>query len=115
MIDDEPVILKLFVAILTEQDYAVDTAQNGMEGLKMLNNIPYDLIISDIDMPVMKGIEFYSKLLEKMPFMKQKIIFMTGNRDIETEMFIKKNGIGCFFKPFQIPELLNIISERILY
>src|SRR3989338_1672459 len=74
-IDDDASILGLSANILTDFGYEVQTATNGLEGLKMIESAQYDLIISDINMPVMDGIEFYRKLVNKTPSMKGRVIF----------------------------------------
>jgi len=66
-IDDDTSILGLIANILTDYGYEVQTATNGLEGLKMIESAQYDLIISDINMPVMDGIEFYRELINKTP------------------------------------------------
>jgi len=111
VIDDEQIILELLVTILSEKGCEVDTARNGTEGLEMAYSREYDIIISDIDMPVMKGIEFYRKLIEKMPSMKQRILFMTGGKNRETDTFLKETGGRCLLKPFQVTDLLKAVNE----
>ena len=112
-VDDTQVILDLLVHILTSQGYEVDRAGNGIEGLKMACEKQYDLIISDMDMPVMRGIEFYKELLKKMPWMKHRILFVTANADRETELCIREHGLKHLPKPFRASELLEAIHELI--
>lgn len=110
-IDDDPAILGLMLNILTVQGYEVKTASNGVEALKMINSAQYDLIISDINMPVMDGIEFYRKLVNKSPSMKERIIFVTGNVKPNTEKFIRETGARWFSKPFNITDFLEAIDN----
>jgi CheY-like chemotaxis protein len=112
-VDDTHGILDLLVNILTRQGYEVDMAGNGMEGLKMVCEKQYDLIISDIDMPVMNGIEFYRELCKKMPWMKHRVLFVTANADRETELCIKEHGLKHLPKPFMASELLEVVQELI--
>lgn len=110
-IDDNPMVIELLVKSLSTEGYEIDTAGNGLEGLKMLDVRQYALIISDIDMPVMNGMEFYSKLIEKTPSMKQKVIFITGHRDAARHNFIKEAGCVYLDKPFRIDELCSAVNE----
>jgi CheY-like chemotaxis protein len=110
-IDDDPAILGLMLNILTIQGYEVKTARNGIEALKMIDSTQYDLIISDINMPVMDGIEFYRKLVNKSPSMKERIIFVTGNVKPNTEKFIRETGARWFPKPFNITDFLEAINN----
>lgn len=111
VIDDLPAIRDLVVDILTNQGYEVEIATNGMEGLKMTEEKAYDLIISDLNMPVMGGIEFYTRLLEEKPFMKQRVLFITGNKDRETDIFLKETGARYLIKPFKTVDLLKAVNE----
>ncbi|MBI3399407.1 MAG: response regulator [Deltaproteobacteria bacterium] len=110
VIDDLPAIRGLIVSILTTQGYEVDIARNGMEGLKMAYEKQYDLIISDINMPVMDGKEFYTKLVERAPSMKQRVLFITGNDDRESFLFLNKAGVKYLSKPFKTTDLLKVVD-----
>ena len=110
-IDDDTSILGLIANILTDYDYEVKTATNGLEGLKMIESAQYDLIISDINMPVMDGIEFYRELVNKTPSMKGRVIFVTGNMEPETEKFIQETGARWLSKPLNIAEFLRAIND----
>ena len=112
-IDDDTSILGLFANILTDYGYEVKTATNGLEGLKMIESAQYDLIISDINMPVMDGIEFYRELISKTPSMKERVIFITGNMEPETGKFIQETGARWLSKPFNIVEFLRVIVNDI--
>jgi len=91
--------------------YEVKTARNGIEALKMIDSSQYDLIISDINMPVMDGIEFYRKLVNKSPSMKERIIFVTGNMKPETGKFMQETGARWFSKPLNITNFLEAIDD----
>ncbi|MBI5748085.1 MAG: response regulator [Nitrospinae bacterium] len=110
-IDDDTSILALIVNILTVYGYEVKTAANGLEGLKMIESAQYDLIISDINMPVMDGIEFYRELVNMTPSMKGRVIFVTGDMEPTTEKFIQETGARWFSKPLNIAEFLRAIND----
>ncbi len=110
-IDDDTSILSLIANILTDYGYEVKTATNGLEGLKLIESAQYDLIISDINMPVMDGIEFYRKLVNKTPSMKGRVIFVTGNMEPETGKFIQETGARWLSKPLNIAEFLRTIND----
>ncbi|OGV99249.1 MAG: hypothetical protein A3D97_03055 [Nitrospinae bacterium RIFCSPHIGHO2_12_FULL_39_42] len=112
VIDDDPAILGFMLNILTlVRGYEVKTARNGIEALKMIDSSQYDLIISDINMPVMDGIEFYRKLVNKSPSMKERIIFVTGNMKPNTEKFMQETGARWFSKPLNITNFLEAIDD----
>ena len=108
--DDDPVIREFILAVLTEQGYEVSTARNGLEALKMIVSVQYDLVISDISMPVMGGVEFYKEIINRFPSMKDRVIFITGHLGASAEKFIKEMGIKCVLKPFKICELLKVVN-----
>lgn len=112
-IDDTHYILDLIADILTRQGYVVDRAGNGLEGLKMACEKQYDLIISDMDMPLINGIEFYRELCKKMPWMGQRILFVTANSDMAIRRFINEHGLKYLSKPFTASELMNTVHESI--
>src|SRR3990172_4203149 len=70
-----------------------------------------DSTISDINMPIMDGIKFYRKLIERMPSMRQRVLFITGNKDRETDMFLKEMGLRHLLKPFTTSGLLDALNE----
>jgi CheY-like chemotaxis protein len=110
-IDDDAAILSLIINILNEHGYEVKTARNGLEGLKMIESAQYDLIISDINMPIMNGIKFYRELINKTPSMKERIIFITGDMESKTEMFIQETGVRWLSKPINITEFLRAVND----
>ncbi len=60
LVDDNSLILEAYSAVLRSVGYTVQTAENGVEALKSLREHVPDLILSDLDMPVMSGFEFLS-------------------------------------------------------
>ncbi|MEK6599582.1 MAG: response regulator [Deltaproteobacteria bacterium] len=105
------IILELLAAILSEEGYEVDAAGNGEGGLKMAYCKEYDIIISDIDMPVMDGIEFCRRLIEKTPSIKQRILLITGNKNREADTLLKETGVRYLLKPFKTIDLLKAVNE----
>ncbi len=57
VVDDEENIRLLFKEELEEEDYEVETASNGMEALEKIKSVPFDVVVLDIKMPVMDGIQ----------------------------------------------------------
>ncbi len=70
-VDDEEAIRVMLQQFLTTLGYEVDTAQDGVEALDMLEKSAYDLVLSDINMPRMKGFELLQKVREKHPGVKR--------------------------------------------
>ena len=62
VVDDDEYILELYEELLTEAGYKVDTAKNGQEGLDKIKKKSYNLVLLDVMMPILDGIEVLRKL-----------------------------------------------------
>lgn len=109
IVDDEELILDLLKAILNKEGN-IDIALNGQEGLRKLNEKYYKLIISDVDMPVMDGLTFYTKASEIYPHINSRFLFITGNPSSERIGFFKRNQLKYLYKPSPI----NVIRAESL-
>ncbi len=112
-VDDELIMRIMLLEILSAAGYIVDMAQNGKKALDIFNNNIYDLVISDVHMPEMDGITFYSKAKERLPELNKKFLFLTGNITNEVLSFFKVNNLEYITKPFQIPDILGRIGSMI--
>ncbi len=110
-VDDDSATRELLIEMLTGHGYEVRTAKNGVDGLKIFNTGKYDLIISDIDMPLMNGMEFYKELIKNAPFMRDRIIFIADNIEYKTKRFIKEEGIRYILKPLTIVEFIKAVND----
>ena len=110
VVDDESSITDLVYSILTEKGYEVTTAKDGKEGLKVFESVKPDLVITDIVMPDMEGIEFMRSLVKMRKGLP--IIVMSGNvlgaKFLETARIF--GAQATLRKPFAIQELLEVIA-----
>jgi CheY-like chemotaxis protein len=117
IIDDELFVQDLLKDILSSEGYTVDTASNGEEALQKLEQRQYDLLMVDIIMPKVNGIELYNRIRKKASAgeLKDKVIFITGDtlRD-ETELFLEQNGVNCIAKPFSQNDLCKKVNEMLV-
>ncbi|MFQ6041092.1 MAG: ATP-binding protein [Candidatus Poribacteria bacterium] len=117
IIDDELFVQDLLKDILSGEGYSVDTASNGEEALRKLEQRQYDLLMVDIIMPKINGIEFYNRIRKESPDgeLKDKVIFITGDtlRD-ETELFFEQNEVNCISKPFSQADLCKKVNEMLV-
>ena len=58
LVDDDPAVLRAYQKLLASRGCSVDTATNGREGLTLMESVPFDVIVSDVSMPEMDGLEF---------------------------------------------------------
>ena len=113
VIDDEPDMLMLLrIMIEDNTDYEVETTNNPAEGLKLLKDKHYDLVISDLKMPGMDGIELFDELKEIKPDIPVIIITAYGSLEIGDEAL--KKGVADFItKPFRKDSILFAINRTL--
>ena len=105
IIDDERAIRNTLKEILEFENYTVDVAENGREGLEMASATNYDLIFSDIKMPEMDGIEVLGALREAE--VESPVVMISGHGNIETAVDCIKRGATDFIeKPIDLNRLL---------
>src|SRR6266571_2860046 len=81
VINDEPSIVRGLAQLLRRDGYTVATAAYGRQALAQLHAQPYDVIVSDLQMPDLDGRAFYTLLLQQYPALQQRVIFLTGHGD----------------------------------
>ncbi len=114
VVDDEPVIRKLVSQVLTDEGHEVETTDNAADALKMVNNKRYRLILLDIKMPGMSGVELYKQFQKIAPSLTKRVVFITGDvMGKHTMDFLDKTKAPCMMKPFDAKQLKTEI-KRIL-
>ncbi len=109
VVDDDPVILKSAEKVLSSGPYEVDTCLNGFEALKRLEEKPYDLVLTDLRMPEMDGLELLKKI--KTDFPGTEVIIITGFGTIRSAVEALKYGAYDYIeKPFTPEHLLNTVA-----
>lgn len=112
IIDDEKVIRSTLKEILEYEKYQIEEAQDGEQGLKMLQEKEYDLVLCDIKMPKMDGLEVLEKAseLEKQP----QFIMISAHGSIETAVEATKKGAFDFIpKPPDLNRLLLTVRNAL--
>ncbi len=90
LIDDEPCILNALAELLTDDEITVTTATNGIEGLQLLKERPFDVVVSDISMPVMNGPTMFSEARASGIF--APFIFFSASADAKLILDLKVAG-----------------------
>lgn len=112
IIDDEKAIRETLSEILSFENYKVDTASNGKEGVEMLTNNIYDVVLSDIKMPGMDGMEFLTKATEISP--DTPVIMISGHGTIELAVeAVRKGAYDFIAKPPDLNRLLITLKNAI--
>src|SRR5574344_1161042 len=110
IVDDERAIRNSLGEILTDEGYEVDTAEDGVIALQMVEKDRYDVILCDIKMPNMDGIEVLAKLKEMG--VDSSIVMISGHGDIETAVECIKGGAFDFVqKPLDLNRILITIKN----
>jgi response regulator RpfG family c-di-GMP phosphodiesterase len=113
VVDDEKVIREILTEFLTMEGYQVGAAEDGQKALDELALRPYDLIISDLKMPRMSGLQ----LLERLAADGVNVltVIMTGFGTVETAIEAMKRGAYDYIlKPFKVEEVIHVV-QRALY
>lgn len=114
LVEDHPVNKMLCKNILKKNGYHVDTAENGLVALELLQKKPFDLIVSDIKMPVMTGIEMANYIRTRFPKPVNQIpIIAYSSFDTDYDRIkAKECGMNeCLNKPSYPEELLLVIKR----
>jgi CheY-like chemotaxis protein len=108
LVDDEPAIRQILLRILAGEGFLVRTASNGEEALEIANVTKFDLVLLDLNMPVMDGWETFEHLSTENPLMP--IILITARPN---QLFpALASGVGALLeKPLDFEKLLNTIRE----
>jgi len=110
IIDDEKAIRKTLTEILSFEGYKIEEASDGEEGLKKFKEKSFDLVLCDIKMPKLDGIEFLQKAGEVNPDIP--IIMISGHGNIETAVdAVKKGAYDYIAKPPDLNRLLITIRN----
>jgi len=112
VVDDEKIIHESCGRILREEGYEVETALSGQEALQKLKEKHYDLVLTDIRMPGMDGIETLEKMKREVPDIT--VVMFTGYSSVETARGSMKLGAFDYLqKPFTPEELLVVVKKGI--
>src|ERR671938_1687085 len=112
IVDDEPGMRQLLSHVFGRAGHAVRAAENGAKALELLRQEPADLIISDVKMPDMNGIELLRRVREFSPDVS--VVLMTAFATVETAREAFKLGADDFIqKPFDVDELKLIVEKAL--
>ncbi|MFA7256336.1 MAG: sigma-54 dependent transcriptional regulator [Kiritimatiellales bacterium] len=112
IVDDDAFFRKVITKLLTGHGYEITVALSGEEALQILQTRTFDLMISDVNMTPMNGIELLKKSRESYPSMG--VIMLTGHDEIEVAVDAMKKGAFDFLvKPFQLNDLFLTVQRSL--
>ena len=110
IVDDEEIVIRSCLRILAADNYEVESARDGLDALKKVHENGFDVLILDIKMPKMDGMELLQRVKEARPDID--VIMITGLHDIETAVRAMKMGAFDYLpKPFD-PDEFKLVVER---
>ncbi|MFZ1985710.1 MAG: response regulator [Desulfatitalea sp.] len=110
VIDDERIVLDSVSRILSEEDFKVDTAQSGLEGLKQAIERSYDIVLTDLRMPDVGGMRVLRDIKRAKPSLP--VVMITGYGSVKTAVQAMKLGAAEYLqKPFSPEELMATLKS----
>ncbi|MFA5353223.1 MAG: sigma-54 dependent transcriptional regulator [Thermodesulfovibrionales bacterium] len=110
VVDDEEIVRQSCLRVLSPEGYIVDTAENGLEALKRLREMHYDLVLTDLLMPGPSGMELLQEIKEA--WSDTEVIIITGYGTVKTAVDALKYGAYDYIeKPFTPEELVNVVDR----
>ncbi|OPY01936.1 MAG: hypothetical protein A4E60_01387 [Syntrophorhabdus sp. PtaB.Bin047] len=114
IVDDSATIRKLLAYILKRKNYVIAEAEDGIDAMEKLSHVQVDLVIVDLNMPNMDGIEFVKNLRDNYYYMDTPVIMLTTTKDDKLKKDAFDAGVNMFLnKPVQ-PNFLLYKVESLL-
>ncbi len=112
IIDDEAHNLQALMLLLSHAGYQVQTATSGEEALEIMKKNPFEIIITDLFLPGVSGIDILKQVKEDSPY--TSVILITGNASAETAVEAMKEGAFDYItKPFNFEKLKVIVAKAV--
>ena len=112
VIDDDDLMRAFVVALLEQRQYSVVSANNGLTGIAHVSDSEFDLVVTDIVMPDMEGLETIKRIRRHKPAIK--ILAVSGGGSTKGDYLKDASGVGAnavLAKPFEPAQFLEIVSD----
>ena len=111
VVDDEPDVRELVEALLAAPGRQIDGADGGPAGLERLAAHSYDLVVSDLRMPEVDGVQIH-RAIQQRPAPRPALLLMSGfTNAAEFVPFLRETGTPVVAKPFDVPALRAVVSR----
>ena|ERR1043166_731559 len=111
VVEDDHIALKNLDRFLTDKGYEVESASHGGEALELLDKERFDLVLTDLMMPVVDGNQFLGRLRSKS--IETPVILMSGNFTLASPPIFYKQANGYVLKPIDLEKLLQRIKDML--
>ncbi len=113
VLDDEEEVRRVLVRALRGAGYEASEAENGLDGLELIRKEPVDLVITDLVMPELDGLEFIREMARTRP--GTRVIAISGGGIWDKQSLLTLAGmvgaLRTLEKPFELKELLALVKE----
>ncbi len=112
VVDDEENLRDVLVEVLKRDGHDVESAADGVEGMRRIEEDRYDLVITDLRMPGAEGPELYRAVRARYPEGPPRVIFMSANTGIEEyARFLSDTGEPALEKPFNLADMRQVVLQ----
>lgn len=112
VVDDAPLIRRLVRSTLGSREFNCIECTNGRDALNKVLDIKFDLVISDLNMPGLNGLEFIQQIRMQKPDFNTPIIMLTSDSNLEQVKMAKSLGVnGWIIKPFTPDMLMKAVNK----
>lgn len=112
VVDDEQIIRESLSFVLKKEGYQVEEAPNGAEALQKHEERPFDIVITDIEMPEMGGMELLDRISQRTP--QTFVLIITAFGSIETAVLaLRKGAFDYILKPIEFDDMLHRVKKLI--
>lgn len=109
VVDDEAIIRHLLTDVLKDDQHQVVAVENGKQAVEKVKESSFDLVFSDVHMPVLNGLETV-KVIRSLN-KKIVIVMMDSFPDLLSELAQEEGAITCIHKPFELKEIREILKN----
>jgi DNA-binding NtrC family response regulator len=112
VLDDEPIVCKRLQPALEKLGFAVDTFTQSPEAMHQIQQVNYDIVITDLKMKEIDGMRFLEEAKKQNP--KTEVIVITGFATMDTAKQSFQKGVFDFIaKPFKLSEIQDVVSRAV--
>jgi CheY-like chemotaxis protein len=114
VIEDEPELATAVAEALIDEGCVVDRAGDGADGLARIAEASYDVVICDLKMPRVDGMQFYRAMAAAMPALARRVIFVTGDVvGTDAERFLDETACRWLSKPFRLTDVVRAVRDTL--
>lgn len=114
VVDDDAMNLKMTEMMLTKKGYEVKKADSGQEALALLQSEKIELVLLDVEMPGMSGIETLDAIRARQELAQVPVLFLSASEDMESAVANGKYAVQGFIKKPMLPPRLYESVETVL-